>query len=132
MERSIEWRRYVGRPYVEPFGCFYLVREVLTDCGIVIPDYAEHLADTPHAKAAVFQAALAERCCEVGDPQTLDLILLRGGRSSHIGILTKPGEMLHASDGVDACIENYGAPRWRNRIEGFYRICQGVPAPAQN
>ena len=43
------------------------------------------------------------------------------GMPIHTGIIIKPGYMLHSLPGHDSVIENYNLPKWKKRVEGFYR-----------
>lgn len=40
---------------------------------------------------------------------------------AHVGLVLRPGVMLHAMRGADSCIERYDSWKWNKRIAGFYR-----------
>lgn len=118
---------YIGIPYRaegrDRAGC---------DCwGLVVLIYRERLGVTlpshagygdplsPAAAAAVAAGRAAWQ--PVVTPQPLDVVLLRvNGAPHHIGLVIRPGWMLHSAAGKDSCIESYVRPYWRARVEGFY------------
>lgn len=120
--------RLVGRPYVEPFGCFLVVREALEMLGTVIPDYTEGLSESE--RLAALQDGLARHAEPVESPQRGDVVLLRMlGEGGHIGIMVNPREMLHCVKGTNACIERIDGVRWRGRVLGYWRPGSRGPAP---
>lgn len=115
---------FVGRDYEPPFGCFRLVQHVFESVyGIEFGDYDAGLkAGDLDSRAGRFQKHLCRLTQKVEDPQEGDLILInRGGKPFHIGIVAEPGQMLHAYAGGTSTIEPYTSIFWRNKIEGFYR-----------
>ena len=118
-----DYRPFIGAAYEPPVGCFRLVQRVFEDAyGIQLDDFADSVGQSREARAARFHYVLAARCVPVDDPQERDVIILNiGGQPAHIGIVIAPGEMLHAYEGGSATIESYRSPRWRARINGFWR-----------
>jgi len=53
-----------------------------------------------------------------GEERSWDVIHFR---PAHIGIVVKPGRMLHVTAGVDTCLGSYHHPEWEPKILGFYR-----------
>lgn len=118
-----DYRPFIGVPYAPPTGCFRLVHRVFEDAyGISLPDSDAGLAPGYEARAARFHIELAAHCIEITAPAEGDLIVIgRGGRPWHIGVVVEPGQMLHSYAGGSAVIESYNDVRWRNRIDGFWR-----------
>lgn len=57
-----------------------------------------------------------------GDERTFDAVLMREGRfHRHIGVITKPGHLLHVFEGETSRIEPYRSGRLKTRVAGFYR-----------
>src|SRR5690606_27147878 len=123
-----DFSEYVGIPYraegrdragCDCWGLVVLVyRERL---GIELPSHAGYVDPLgPAAGAAIARGRRAWQ--RVAEPQPLDAVLLNvNGQPHHIGLVIRPGWMLHSTVGRDSCIENYLRPYWRARIEGFYR-----------
>jgi cell wall-associated NlpC family hydrolase len=49
-----------------------------------------------------------------------DLIAFRGALV-HIGVIIKPGLMLHTENKMGTCVEPYNSPVWKRRILGIFR-----------
>jgi cell wall-associated NlpC family hydrolase len=120
---DLDIRRFVGLDYEPPFGCFRLVQRVFEAAGVAIPDYDKGLSPSDlDSRAARFHRHLAEKTEPTEDPQPGDLVLIkRGSKAFHIGVVVGGGEMLHAYSSGTSTIESYDSPTWRNKIEGFYR-----------
>lgn len=118
-----DYRPFIGVPYEPPVGCFRLVQRVFEDAyGVRVPDFAAGLRDSAEARAARFHLELAAHCVPVAAPREGDVILIgRGGRPWHMGVVVEPGEMLHSYAGGSAVIESYRGLRWRSRINGYFR-----------
>lgn len=132
----IDWSRYVGLPFVDKgrdwagIDCWGLLRLVYAETfGLDLPSFADGYATTADRVAV---AALIGRSVGRATPwQTVasgaerpgDGILIReGGEPRHVGIVVRPGRMLHATrEAGAAVIENYRGCLWRRRIIGFYR-----------
>jgi len=133
--------RYLGIPY-RPLGrdadgadCWGLLRLVhAAELGIELPAHDGSYA-SDHDAAGI--AALIEGAPDWADwreveaPEPFDAALFRRGpHRSHVGIVVRPGMMLHMAE-TGARIEDYRLPRWSGRLTGSYRHRQrgaGVPA----
>lgn len=119
-----DYRLFIGRAYEPPHGCFRLVQQVFEQAyGLALADHDAGLDPSDlEGRSARFQQALAQHCVTVTQPKEGDLILIGlGGKPFHIGVVTAPGEMLHAYSGGSAVIESYRSLRWSARIAGFWR-----------
>ncbi|MGL4962320.1 MAG: C40 family peptidase [Inquilinus sp.] len=124
---------YVGLPWAsggrdrEGLDCWGLCRLVLAEQrGVALPSYAGDYADAREREqiAALIEGRPADlvRPVPAGQEQECDLILLRrGGLPDHVGVVVRPGLMLHIRAGRDSECEAYGAPLWCSRIVGFFR-----------
>jgi len=60
-------------------------------------------------------------------PQPGDGILFMiGGKIPHCGIYVGESKMLHSVDRRMSCIENINSPKWKSRLEGYYRYSPGT------
>lgn len=128
------WNDYVGIPFV-PKGrdrkgcdCWGLVRLVLLErFRIEVPsltDDYQDVADRITNSILVGDTTQSWRrnWTETREPSAGDVIMLRIlGIPSHVGVVTKPGYMLHTEKGVNSLIERYDSPKWSSKIEGFWR-----------
>jgi len=123
-----DFSEYVGIPYraegrdragCDCWGLLVLVyRERL---GIELPSHTGYIDPLSDAAAAMIEAGKSD-WQQVTEPVPYDAVLIRvDGQPHHIGLVIRPGWMLHSTAGRDSCIENYLRPYWRARIEGFYR-----------
>lgn len=113
---------FVGVAYAEPHGCFTFVARIYRELyGIDLSGLDEGLdqADSRDRTARI-QQSLRALAVSVGTPQEGDAVIFRG-RPWHIGVVVKPGEMIHSYRGGTSCIERYDSIRWCGRVEGFYR-----------
>lgn len=122
---------YVGIPYVSEgrsragVDCYGLVELVYQErLGIVLPEFMGYGDPLSDAAATMIDEG-REDWVKVSLPSLYDCVLFRvGGRPAHIGIVIRPGWMLHSARGKDACFEDYRRPLWRSRIEGFYHYAR--------
>lgn len=125
---------YLGLPFVSlgrgrgGLDCYGLVRLVLAEeRGITLPSYTEAYASVGERAeiAAALSGAIAQRTWREVPPgreQPFDIALFSVfGRPLHVGIVVRPGLMLHVSDGHDSRIEDYRAPTWAARLIAIYR-----------
>lgn len=132
-----DWTEYVGIPFRyggrdrKAVDCYGLVRMVLRErFSVTAPDYI--YPDAPeHVELA--DVALAAERDGFWSPVVKylapgDVVLLRANDlPTHCGIIIdKQFRMLHAQAGTCSCIERLTAPKWKNRIVGYYRA-RGLP-----
>lgn len=122
---------FVGIPYADKgrdaaLDCWGLVARVFRDLrGIELPSYSENYvtAEDRRAIAALIAGELAP-WAEIGAGQetSLDCVLMReGGFPRHIGVVTRPGLVLHVMRGGSSLIERYRSGRLQSRVVGFFR-----------
>ncbi|WMT85558.1 C40 family peptidase [Pelagibacterium sp. 26DY04] len=121
--------KFLGLPY-EPLGrsvagadCYGVCWLVLTSFGVPAPSYAGEYASSEEVEeVSAFIGRTKGQWVSVERPKELDLVTFRrGGWESHVGIVVKPGLMLHSSRGKPSCIEDYTSGIWANRLTGFWR-----------
>jgi len=106
------YRAYINTSYPKPYSCIRLVLRVwreMFDRDLPEDDIVEHTMD-----------ALRAYVVPVDSPLEGDIILLKG-EEWHIGLVTRPGFMLHTSPEGLAVLERYDGLAWKSRIKGFYR-----------
>lgn len=124
--------RYIGLPFREHgrdragLDCWGLVRLVMAEqYGRALPSFAARYKKTSDG-AAIGSLVLSEipkwDAVPAGDEEEGDVIVLRvRGQPMHVGLVLGDGCMLHAEAGIDSAIERYRAPRWAERVFGFFR-----------
>lgn len=128
---------FVGTPQA-PFGrtragvdCWGLLCIVYGEVlGIRLPDYLGYSSVDEHAEInALISGAEASPLWRArqGTAQEFDIAVFRRGRlASHLGIVIRPGQMLHMVDDDRAKVETYTSGRWGNRLVGHFYWAQGV------
>ena len=115
------WASYIGVPYAE-CHCWELVRRV----------YAEHLDVRLHPFAEIDPKDLRGVAREIGNgardwtpvetPAPFDVVVMRLHRLPiHVGIVTRPGWLLHTERETDAVHVPLGHVTVAGRIVGFRR-----------
>lgn len=130
------WNDYIGKPFAEKgrgpaeFDCWGLVCQVFKDVrGIALPSYLDKYETTNDRDAlgVVIGKESKEKWHEVEKPQALDVIILRmRGVPMHVGVVTKPGFMIHCARGIGVVHEKYDSIKWRSNVMGFVRHEQFV------
>lgn len=116
------WGQYIGTPYAA-LHCWGLVRRIYADqLGVDLPEHA-HLAPGQHR--AVIEAMQQEAAgwAEADGSRAFDVVLMRRHRLPlHVGLITRPGWVLHTERETDAVHEPLRAPSIAGRIVGFRRL----------
>jgi cell wall-associated NlpC family hydrolase len=55
-----------------------------------------------------------------GKENSGDLVIMRGS-VIHVGVVVKPGMMLHTENNYGTCVEPYTSGIWKTRVIGLYR-----------
>ena len=126
---------YIGIPFVdlgrdrEGLDCWGLFRLVLQEqLGIELPSFIEvyegETSNWEHLGRAITGriAQVGWEPVPAGQEQPGDGVLCRlRGEPMHVGVVVRPGIMIHTHRGTNACLEPYRRAQWRSRILGFYR-----------
>ncbi len=111
-----------GRDW-DGWDCWGLIwrahREAL---GVALPSYSARYDSTDDWAAldALIRAEIS-RYERLDAPRPGAVVLMRiGGRFAHVGLVTRPGLMLHVLRGARTCREAYDGPVWAKRLDGFY------------
>lgn len=127
------WNKYANKKFEikgrgpDTFDCWGLLQWIYAHDdprGIILPGYEEFYEDTNDRDtlSQVIFEQRRERWREVTDPQQFDAILLRmRGVPMHVGVVTKPGHMIHCAYGVGTTHERFNSMRWRDKVLGFFR-----------
>lgn len=122
---------FVGIPYA-PFGrdrlgadCWGLACIVYAEAlDITLPDYLGYGGVEEHAEIdALIAGAEGSPLWQPrsGVARAFDIAVFRRGRlSTHLGIVIRPGVMLHMVDEDRAKAETYTTGRWGNRLVGHF------------
>jgi cell wall-associated NlpC family hydrolase len=116
-----------GGPHRQGCGldCYGLIRVLYRQIGLELPLYGDVYASTRERAriAAHVHATAAEwRAIAAGQERAWDVVVLRLlGRPIHLGLVLRPGEMVHSDPACGVAVERYGSPVWRHRVEAFYR-----------
>lgn len=121
--------QFIGLPYKDlgrsfkGVDCWGVVYLALGLRGVVVPSYAGDYASTEERaeiSALINQAKPSWH--KVTEPEPFDVVTFRRGRlEAHCGIVVKPGLMLHVTEGLSACIEDYRDGYWAQRLTGIWR-----------
>lgn len=125
--------RYIGLPFHDHgrdrsgLDCWGLVRLVLAEqFGFALPSLVHEYERTTQVEkisALILRESRAEwKLVISGTEQCGDVAVLRvRGAPMHVGLVLGDRQMLHIERGIDSVIEKYSAPRWADRVAGFYR-----------
>lgn len=125
------WNKYIGIPFEEKgrtalgTDCWGLVKLVYKiEREIDLPGFEacyDHTNDAARIEAQLEQE-WSYNWQHPEEPQPFDIIILRRrGVPMHVGIVTRPGFMLHCERGMDTVHEQYTGMRWKGNIVGFAR-----------
>ncbi len=128
----MSFERFVGIPYLDRgrsivgldcWGLLWMVYRELR--GIELQSYAGRYvtgADREATAQLIKGELSAWREVAAGEEKTFDGVLMREGKfPRHIGIVTRPGMVLHVQEGETSRIERYRFGILANRVVGFYR-----------
>lgn len=123
---------YVGLPWLERgrdctgIDCWGLLALFYRDVfGIDLPSFSDdYQTVADHAAVADLMNGnmSAWREVEAGTERFGDGVLMSiGGAPAHVGIVVKPGLVLHIERGTGSIIESYYGARLKRRVLGFFR-----------
>lgn len=121
---------YIGKPFEDKgrgpdtFDCWGLVKGVLQQQfgQHGLPDYLDGYDSAKDRTVARLLSMERARWSQVETPQLGDVVLIRVlGRPQHVGIVVARNMMLHTDRGTESCLEYIDSPRWRSRVEGYFR-----------
>ena len=125
---TIDWNNYVGIDFDicgrgNNCDCWGLLCRLYHDeYDIDLPSYDNEYFRAMDPAIPGIVGREAEKWQRVETPGEGDAVVMKiGGWPRHVGIVIKPGWMLHALKGANSCIERYDTPKWNKRIDGFYR-----------
>ena len=112
--------KYIGIPY-DKVDCYDLCKLFyINELDTELPDQS-YLNNRDELEMSKVVSECKDEFQKVTDPKFGDLVLLRvWGMPAHVGIYVDEKRILHTQDKIGSMIENI-APRWVNRIEGYYR-----------
>ena len=125
--------KYMIIPFVEKgrsfdgADCYGLVRLIYkNELGIELPDYLGLYESTNDREklSKIINDESSKKWLnpEKGKEKPFDVIILEmRGVPMHVGIVTKPGYMIHCAKGINTVYENYRNMRWEHKIRGFAR-----------
>lgn len=124
---------YIGIPYRDKgrtredgLDCWGLVRLFyLQEFGIVLPSYTEDYLSAKEAKE-IAQLINREKGSwspvSLGEERFGDVVILRIiGYPTHVGVVWRPGLMLHTLEKINSVLEPYSSSLWRRRITSIIR-----------
>jgi cell wall-associated NlpC family hydrolase len=116
---------YIGIPFRQHgrgptyYDCWGFVRLIYkNELGITLPDYEYGLKDQWEALRLETGQPTWTR---TNEPLPTDVVLLVAQANPHVGIYLSEHRMLHLPEHGTSCIESLDAPRWRSRVEAYYR-----------
>lgn len=123
---------YVGLPWAEKgrgedgLDCWGLLRLVYRETiNCDLPSYSEAYVTTADrvALSALIAGELGPwREVPAGSERVLDAVLMtEAGIPRHVGVVARPGLVLHMAPGRESVIEPYTTGKLRLRLAGFFR-----------
>jgi len=125
---------YIGIPFRTRgrdragLDCYGLVRLVFAErLGIELPAFLDEYESLDHEELPhVARAIEANRGdwveIPLGQEREFDVPLLRfSGLPIHVGVITKPGQMLHVMRGINAAHSDYLTPLMKPKLIGIFR-----------
>jgi probable lipoprotein NlpC len=126
--------KYMGVPFAEKgrdltgMDCWGLVQYVYAaERDIILPGYEWVYHTTTGDKESIGETVLEQsskhwkRVAE-GQEREFDVVIMRmHGLPMHVGVITRPGYMLHCLQGVGVSHERMDTARWNQRILGIVR-----------
>lgn len=108
---------YIGPKYFDCWGLIVWIYE--QEFGLVIN---EGIFYTTKKDRAICLREHIGKWLKVIKPKPGDGVLFMvGGKMPHCGIYIGNGKMLHTVDTCMSCIESIDSPKWKSRLEGYYR-----------
>lgn len=125
------WNKYIRVPFEEKgrghngCDCWGLVQLIYKEqLNIDLPGY-EEVYKTTNDREILSKTIQNERNNNWTTPfegEPFDVIILKmGGVPMHVGVVTKPGRMIHCAKDIGTTHEQYDAMRWKNKVIGFAR-----------
>ena len=107
--------------------CLGLVRIIYAEMlGITLPDYLGRVCEAEHAEIEARlkgeTSSIDWRPVERGEERAFDLLtFMRGPWVRHLGVVVRPGLMIHAAPHVGASLAPYDYGYWNSRFNGLHR-----------
>jgi len=110
------------------YDCWGLVWAIYKEqLQLDLPSYDLHYFSVKGERVAELIDSERKKWAKVEHPKEFDVVVIKiASRMAHVGLVIKPGWMLHVLEGAQTCIESYESMRWRNRIDGIYRYNPGI------
>ena len=115
---------YVGLPFSR-YNCWQLVCKVYAEVyGIRLPsfdpEYKDYL-DGENIKR-IYEREMQHTWTRQDIPVIGDCVVMNiKNQPWHVGVIVSRNQMLHTERGLEAVIERFTGPQWKNNIVGFYR-----------
>jgi cell wall-associated NlpC family hydrolase len=125
------WNKYAHIPFIEKgreaigVDCWGLVRMIYKiELQTELPDYLD-VYETTNDRDALAKVISQERETKWLNPETpkpFDIIILKmRGLPMHVGVVTKPGFMIHCARDIGTVHERYTGLRWKDKVIGYAR-----------
>lgn len=111
-----------GPDYYDCWGLVSLVYKEEFDIDITkdMTMYSDRVGKVKRMQKYYSQWSRVEKP-EIGD----GILFLIAGKLPHCGIYIGDSKMLHSIEGTSSCIQQLNNPRWKPRLEGYYRYSPG-------
>jgi cell wall-associated NlpC family hydrolase len=118
--------KYIGIPFAprgrgpDAFDCWGLVAYIYAvELGVELPAYVYEEEDQFDTIAAARNDGYWR---EVDEPSIWDVALFTAQGRPHVALCIDNQRMLHVPEGGTSCVEYINSPRWKSRINAFYRF----------
>lgn len=96
--------------------------------GVNLPSFVEEYVnpgDDKSSRRAINDIVLSQKHNweEVITPKALDIVVFRfGDTRTHVGLMIDKDKFIHCERKVNTIIERIDSAKWKDRIEGIYRL----------
>lgn len=125
----MSYNKYIGLPYASNgrdesgIDCWGLVRLFYKqEYNIDLPSYTEDYSGAYDTRILDMMDQYKNNWSQVETPEPGSVIVFNIlGEPFHVGIYIGEGKFIHARDGKDSVVESVESPKWKKRIEGYYK-----------
>lgn len=132
---------YIGIPHSDRgatrdgVNCWTLICLVYREqLGIMLPTYQDDFVSLEEHREveALFHGERARETWQLVDQASaFDVVVFRRGRHlTHVGMVVRPGLMLHVTGGGASALERYDSGQWKPRLRHIYRHVDALPSIA--
>jgi len=124
------FNKYIGIPYKDKgrdfngCDCWGIVQLIFKyELNIILPSYTENYASVAELKE--IELLIKDQIVNwmpIDKVKPFDIVIMNiMGSPVHTGLIINKTQMIHTLPGHNSVCNKYDDPRWKKRIQGFYR-----------